>query len=94
MALKRWLGASVTSRKLDSEDPPSCLESRLLPEEGNETTNLDKRDDTVVDVDGLLCLGKVCYMALIVHATHVESVTDRYIKITEWIDMSCLLVLL
>ena len=77
MALKRRLGASVAPRELDSEDASSRLESRLLPEERDETTDLDKGHDAVVNVNGLLCLSKVGHMAFIVHTTYIESVTDR-----------------
>jgi hypothetical protein len=43
---------------------------------------LDEGYNAVVDVDGLLRLGEVGYMTFIIHATHVESVTDGYTKIT------------
>ena len=80
MALERRLGAGVTPREFDSEYSTSGLESRLLPEERDEATDLDKGDDAVVHVDGLLSLGKVGHMAFVIHATYIEPVVDGCIN--------------
>ena len=74
MALERRLGTGVAPREFDPKYSTSGLEPGLLPEERNEATDLDEGDDAVVDVDGLLSLGKVGHVAFVIHAPHVEPV--------------------
>ena len=74
MALKCWLGTGVAPREFDPEYSTSSLEPGLLPEERDEATDLDEGDDAVINVDGLLSLGKVGHVAFVVHATHIEPV--------------------
>lgn len=74
MALKCRLRAGITSRELNPEDASSRLQPGLLPEEGHEAADLDKRHNVVVDVDGLLCLCEVGHMSFIVHTSHIEPV--------------------
>ncbi len=80
MALKHGVRAVVTTGELYLRHGSSGLYPRLVPEERDQTSHLNKGRYIVINVDCLLCLHKVSHMSIIVDATDIEPEGGETLK--------------
>lgn len=79
MTFNNWTPIPLAMYRLrqKSHSPHTHLHARLLPEERYRASGLNVRRHFVVEKDHLLCLDKVCYVAIVIAAAYIESKTTH-----------------
>ena len=73
VALEAGVTAGVASGQSDANEIACRLESRLLPEQRHQPTDLYEGGHPVVSMDGQLSLHKVGHVTLVIHTPDIQS---------------------
>lgn len=72
MTLKHRLRALVASGESDAGHVATRLESRLVPEQRDQSSHLHKRCHTAVHIYGLFSLHKVSNVTIVIYTTDIK----------------------